>query len=90
MDQEQVKAAVMDFLRNEAQFAQVVSINKDGFPVARTMGAPINPDWSVTLVQRNTHRRIGQLRRNPRVEIIWTGNPAPGSANDSPHVYNFS
>jgi hypothetical protein len=84
-----VQAAVMRWLQEEAGFAQVISINRDGFPVGRTMGAPVEDDWSVTLIQRNTHRRIGQLRRNPKVEIIWQGTPAPGSTNDRPHVYDF-
>ena len=85
----EVQRRVMRFLREEAGFAQVVTVNAAGFPVGRTMGAPIADDWSVTLVQRNVHRRIGQLRRNPKLEIIWTAPPAPDSINDRPHVYDF-
>jgi hypothetical protein len=84
-----VQRRVMQFLREEAGFAQVVTVNAAGFPVGRTMGAPIADDWSVTLIQRNVHRRIGQLRRNPKLEIIWTAPPAPDSINDRPHVYDF-
>ena len=84
-----VQQRVLRFLREEAGFAQVVTVNAAGFPVGRTMGAPIADDWSVTLIQRNVHKRIGQLRRNPRLEIIWTGPPAPDSINDRPHVYDF-
>jgi hypothetical protein len=86
---EEVQRRAMHFLRDEAGFAQVVTINAAGFPVARTMVAPIEADWSVTLVQRNVHRRLGQLRRNPRLEIIWVGPPAPDNTNDRPHVYDF-
>lgn len=86
---EQVQREVMAFLTEEAGFAQVATVNKDGFPVARTMGAPVNEDWSVDLIQRNVHRRLGQLQRNPRLEIVWVGTPAPGSVNDRPHVYDF-
>jgi hypothetical protein len=85
----EVQRRVMRFLREEAGFAQVVTVNAAGFPVGRTMGAPIADDWSVTLIQRNVHKRIGQLRRNPRLEIIWTAPPAPDSINDRPHVYDF-
>jgi hypothetical protein len=53
------------------------------------MGAPVNENWSVDLVQRGTHGRLRQLRRNPRLEIIWVGTPAPDSVNDRPHVYDF-
>jgi hypothetical protein len=85
----EVQQRVLRFLREEAGFAQVVTVNAAGFPVGRTMGAPIADDWSVTLIQRNVHKRIGQLRRNPRLEIIWTAPPAPDSINDRPHVYDF-
>lgn len=84
-----VQADTMAFLTGQAGFAQVVTINRDGFPVGRTMVAPVNPDWSIDLVQRRVHRRLGQVSRNPRVEVVWVGNPAPGSVNDRPHVYDF-
>jgi hypothetical protein len=80
---------VLRFLREEAGFAQVVTITRDGFPVGRTMVAPVEEDWSVTLVQRNVHRRLGQLRRNPRLEIIWVAEPSADNVNDRPHVYDF-
>lgn len=86
---EQVRREVLDFLRTEAGFAQVVTVGRGGFPVGRTMGAPVNDDWSVDLVQRRVHRRLGQLRANPRLEITWVGTPAPDSVNDRPHVYDF-
>ncbi|HEY9389482.1 MAG TPA: hypothetical protein VIR27_06875 [Mycobacteriales bacterium] len=86
---DQVQREVLDFLRTEAGFAQVVTINRAGFPVGRTMGAPVNDDWSVDLIQRRVHRRLDQLAVNPRLEIIWTGPPAPDSVNDRPHVYDF-
>jgi hypothetical protein len=85
----EVQQRVLHFLREEAGFAQVVTLNAAGFPVGRTMVAPIEEDWSVTLVQRTVHRRLGQLRRNPRLEIIWVGPPAPDNTNDRPHVYDF-
>jgi hypothetical protein len=86
---EKVQREVMAFLTHEAGFAQVCTVNRHGFPVARTMGAPVNDDWSVDLVQRGTHRRLGQLRRNARLEVIWVGAPALDSVNDRPHVYDF-
>jgi len=84
-----IRSRVMQFLREEAGFAQLCTVSRDGFPVARTMGVPVNDDWSVDLVQRRVHRRLGQLERNPRVEIIWVGTPAPGSSNDHPAVFHF-
>lgn len=86
---EQVQREVLAFLREEAGFAQVYTVNRNEFPVGRTMVAPVNDDWSVDLVQRKVHRRLGQLQRNPRLEIAWVGDPAPDSVNDRPHVYDF-
>jgi hypothetical protein len=85
-----LEAKVREFLSNEAGFAQVYTINRDGYPVGRTMGAPIDEDFTVWLVQRKVHKRIGQWQRNPRTEILWVGAPAPGSRNDHPHVYDFN
>lgn len=86
---EDVQADVMAFLRDEAGFAQVFTVNASGYPVGRTMGVLPNDDWSVDLVQRRVHRRLGHLRRNPRLEVVWIGSPAPGSTNDHPHVFDF-
>ncbi len=85
----EVRREVSAFLTKEAGFAQVYTINRDGYPVGRTMVAPVNEDWSVDLIQRRVHRRLAQLRRNPRVEITWVAGPAPDSVNDRPHVYDW-
>lgn len=84
-----VQRDAMAFVRDQAGFAQVFTVNRDGFPVGRTMVAPVNPDWSVDLVQRAVHRRLGQIRRDPHVEVVWVGDPLPDSVNDRPHVYDF-
>jgi hypothetical protein len=81
---------VLRWLRTEAGFAQVFTVNKLGYPVGRTMAAPIDDEFTVWLVQRKVHKRIGQWRRNPRTEVVWVGDPAPDSRNDSPHVYDLN
>lgn len=86
---DRVRREVMTFLSEDAGFAQVYTVNRDGYPVGRTMVAPVNADWSVDLVQRRVHRRLAQLRRNPHVEIVWVADPAPDSVNDRPHVYDW-
>lgn len=88
-DFEEVREAARRFVQSEAGFAQVYTINRDGFPVGRTMVAVLNDDWTVDLVQRNVHRRLAQIKRNPRMEIVWTGPSRPDSVNDRPHVYDF-
>jgi hypothetical protein len=82
--------SVLGWLRTEAGFAQVFSINKDGYPMGRTMAAPIDDDFTVWLIQRRVHKRINQWRRNPKTEVVWMGAPAPGSRNDSPHTYDLN
>jgi hypothetical protein len=81
---------VLVWLREEAGFAQVCTINKAGYPVGRTMAAPVDDSFTVWMVQRNVHKRIGQWRRNPRTEVIWVGPPAPDSRNDHPHTYDLN
>jgi hypothetical protein len=84
-----VSDEVLRWAQHEAGFAQVITLTRDGFPVGRTMGVALKEDWSVVLVQRRIHRRLGQLRRNPKLLIVWVGTPAPGSTNEHPHVYDY-
>ena len=86
----ELERRVLDWLREEAGFAQVYSINRAGYPVGRTMVAPVDDDFNVWLVQRKVHKRIAQWQHDPRTEILWVGTPAAGSRNDSPHVYDLN
>lgn len=81
--------AAAAFVREEAGFAQVTTVDVRGFPVGRTMTAFLNDDWSVDLVQRRGHARIAQLRRDPRTLVTWVGDPAPGATNERPHVFDI-
>jgi hypothetical protein len=87
---DELQRRVLAWLRTEAGFAQVYTVNKDGYPIGRTMAAPVDDAFTVWMVQRKVHKRIGQWRRNPRTEVMWIGAPAPDSRNDSPHVYDLN
>lgn len=80
---------VRRFVQDHAGFAQVITVNRGGFPVGRTMVAPLEEDWSVVLVQRKVHHRIGHWRRRPATEIIWAGPPHRDNRNLAPHVYDW-
>jgi hypothetical protein len=84
-----VLAAALAFVHEEAGFAQVTTIDRHGFPVGRSMTAFLNDDWSVDLVQRRSHTRLAQLRREPRTLVTWVGDPAPGATNERPHVFDI-
>lgn len=88
-DDEQARALALRFVRDEAGFAQVTTTDRDGFPVGRSMTAFLEDDFSVDLVQRRTHQRLRQLRRDPRVLVTWVGDPAPGASNERPHVFDI-
>jgi len=88
-DMERVRRAAMEFVRTEAGFAQVTTIDDRGFPVGRSMTAFLEDDWSVSLVQRRSHARLRQLRRVPRSLVSWVGSPAVGASNDHPHVFDI-
>jgi hypothetical protein len=77
------------FVREEAGFAQVTTLDRDGLPVGRSMTAFLDHDWSVSLVQRRVHARLAQLRRNPGALVTWVGTPAPGATNERPHVFDL-
>jgi hypothetical protein len=89
MTEPAVASRARRWVQSEAGFAQVVTVDGQGFPVTRTMGAFLRDDWSIDLVQRRVHRRLDQLRRNPRLEVAWVGPPVPGSRNDHPAVFDF-
>lgn len=76
-------------MQTEAGFAQVTTLNKAGFPTARTVSAFLSDDWTVQLVQRSAHRRLDQLRRNPRILVSWSGPPVADSRNESPAVFDL-
>ncbi|HEX5407067.1 MAG TPA: hypothetical protein VFX16_32730 [Pseudonocardiaceae bacterium] len=82
-------AAAAEFVRTQAGFAQVTTLDAAGFPTARTVSAFLSGDWTVRLVQRDGHRRLGQLRRDPRLLVTWSGSPAASSVNESPAVFDL-
>ena len=83
------RKAALDFVRHEAGFAQVTTIDSRGFPVGRSMTAFLEDDWSVSLVQRRGHARVEQMRREPRALVSWVGTPAAGATNENPHVFDI-
>ena len=87
--EERARQAAMAFVRHEAGFAQVVTLDRHGFPVGRTMTAFLEEDWTVSLVQRSSHARIAQLRQEPRALVTWVGTPATGASNERPHVFDL-
>ena len=81
--------AAMEFVLDEAGFAQVTTLDARGFPVVRTMTAFLTDTWAVDLVQRRGHRRSAQWQRDPRTSVCWVGSPAPGATNERPHVFDL-
>lgn len=88
-DLDTARGRAQSFVRQDAGFAQVTTLDRFGYPVARSMTAFLGADWSVDLVQRRTHARMAQLRRDPRILVCWVGDPAPGVTNERPHVFDI-
>lgn len=84
-----VLARAEAFVRDEAGFAVVTTLDAQGYPVSRSMTAFLAEGFAVDLVQRRSHRRLEQLRRDPRLLIAWLGSPAPGATNERPHVFDL-
>lgn len=83
------EARALEFLRTEAGFAQVTTLDRWGYPVTRSMTVFPEDDWTVALVQRAAHRRLAQWRAVPRTLVTWVGDPAPGMTNERPHVFDI-
>lgn len=77
------------FVRTEAGFAQVTTLDARGYPVSRSMTAFLADGFGVELVQRRVHRRLEQLAVNPRLLVTWLGPPAPAATNERPHVFDL-
>jgi hypothetical protein len=88
-DLARARITAQDFVRSEAGFAQLTTLDRAGFPVARSMTAFLEDDWSVSLIQRRVHARIAQMQRNDHALVTWVGTPAPGATNERPHVFDI-
>ncbi len=84
-----VLARAEAFVRHEAGFAQVTTLDAYGYPVSRSMTAFLADGFVVELVQRRVHRRLAQLSADPRLLVTWVGQPAPDASNERPHVFDL-
>lgn len=84
-----VVARAESFVRTEAGFAQVTTLDGSGYPVSRSMTAFLADGFWVHLVQRRVHRRNQQLASDPRLLVAWIGSPAAGATNERPHVFDL-
>ncbi len=84
-----VVARAEAFVRQEAGFAQVTTLDAHGYPVSRSMTAFLADGFVVELVQRRVHRRLAQLGADPRLLTTWVGPPAPSATNERPHVFDL-
>ena len=84
-----IVARAESFVRAEAGFAQVTTLDAYGYPVSRSATAFLADGFLVDLVQRRVHRRLEQIAADPRVLVAWIGSPAPGATNERPHVFDI-
>ncbi|WP_017934729.1 hypothetical protein [Nocardioides sp. Iso805N] len=83
------RTRALRFVREDAGFARVLTSDAAGHLVGRTASAFLNDDWTVDTVQRAMHRRVKQLERDGRVLVMWSGEPAADSVNDSPSTFDL-
>src|SRR5690348_11143984 len=84
-----IVARAESFVRTEAGFAQVTTLDAYGYPVSRSATAFLADGFAVDLVHRRVHRRLEQIAVDPRLLIVWIGSPAPGATNERPHVFDI-
>jgi hypothetical protein len=85
----QAERSALAFVSTEAGFAQLTTLDRDGYPVTRTMTAFLSDDWSAALIQRRSHERLHQWQANPRSQVSWIGSPSPTASNERPHVFDL-
>lgn len=68
------------------RFAQMITIDKNGFPTVRTLGGRLTPNWTVDIYTFKHFARLRHVRRNPHMAMVWTQPPEPGSSSRTPKV----
>ena len=86
---ESVRHAVRAFLNAGPRFAQLVTVDHRGAPVARTVGALVERDWTVEMVARAGHARLRQLAVNPELQLVFVAEPVGPEPVAHPAVIDF-
>ncbi|MCS7002738.1 MAG: hypothetical protein NZ518_07815 [Dehalococcoidia bacterium] len=82
---EEMKTIALEFCQ-VPRFAQMITYDKNGYPVGRTLGARLAPDWTVEIGSYRQFHRWKQVKRNPKMMLIWSQSPEPGSSVRWPRV----
>lgn len=85
----QVRRAVRAFLDEGPRLAQLVTVDHTGTPVTRTVGAHVEPDWTVELVARAGHARLRQLAANPNLQLLFVAEAADPDPVPRPAVIDY-
>lgn len=64
--------AIARELQGRVRYCTLVTLDEQGAPDARVMDAfPMEADGSIWLATRAATRKASQIRRNPRVTLLW-------------------
>ena len=67
----QILAAATDLMRT-ARYCTFVTVDEGGQPQARVVDPfPPEPDMTVWVATRPVTRKVAQIRKNPRVSLLW-------------------
>lgn len=63
----------------KAGFATLTSLNADGSPDSRIIDPfPVEADFTVWFATNATSRKVGEMRRDPRVSLLYFDKPGSG------------
>lgn len=70
---EEMQAIVLDFCK-PPRASQMITIDKNGLPTGRSLGATLNPDLTIDIVTITNlgFKRADQVRRHPGVLFVWS------------------
>lgn len=62
-----------------ARWCSLITVDDEGFPVARTMDPfPPDKDFKIRLATNRFARKVGQIRENPKVSLYYFDQSSPG------------
>jgi general stress protein 26 len=63
----------------KAEFATLTSLHADGSPDARIIDPfPVEPDFTIWFATNAASRKVGEMRRDPRVSLLYFDKPSSG------------
>ncbi len=79
LDEAKLRTDLLQFV-SESKFIMAVSMGRDGYPMARTLGY-LNDDFNIWLYTVNQSLKMQQFRDSSKITLLWR--------EPTPHFFKF-